>query len=151
MVWKPAVTVAALIERDGRLLFVEEKAVEGLRVLNQPAGHWEPGETLEQACSREALEESTCVFRPRYLVGVYHWHSPAANETYLRFAYGGDIEGFEEGRTLDEGILGTVWLTPEELRARSDANGLRSPLVLRCMEDYLAGRRYPLGLLDYVP
>ena len=150
-VWKPAVTVAAVIERDGRYLFVEEKAVEGARVLNQPAGHWEPGETLEEACAREAMEESACRFRPRYLIGIYRWRSPAADETYMRFAYAGDIEGFEEGRQLDRGILGTVWLTPEELRQRAAAQGLRSPLVQRCMEDHLAGRRYPLGLVDYVP
>jgi ADP-ribose pyrophosphatase YjhB (NUDIX family) len=151
MVWKPAVTVAAIIERDGRFLFVEEEAVEGARVLNQPAGHWEPGETLAEASSREALEESRCRFRPRYLVGVYRWHSEAAGETYLRFAFAGDIEGFDEGRALDTGILGTLWLSADQLRARAGEQGLRSPLVLRCVEDYLAGRRYPLELVEDVP
>jgi NADH pyrophosphatase NudC (nudix superfamily) len=151
MVWKPAVTVAAIIERDGRFLMVEEKAVEGQRVLNQPAGHWEPGETLEEATAREALEESTCRFRARELVGIYRWHSGLAGETYLRFAFCGDIDGFEQGRALDTGILGTVWLTPDELRSRAKTQGLRSPLVLRCVEDYLAGRRFPLDLLGYVP
>jgi ADP-ribose pyrophosphatase YjhB (NUDIX family) len=151
MVWKPAVTVAALIERDGRFLMVEEEAVEGERVLNQPAGHWEPGETLAEATAREALEESACRFIPRYLVGIYRWHSPQANETYLRFAFGGDMEGFETGRALDTGILGTVWLTLEELRARANTQGLRSPLVLRCVEDYAAGRRYGLDIIEYVP
>jgi ADP-ribose pyrophosphatase YjhB (NUDIX family) len=150
MVWKPAVTVAALIERDGRFLLVEEEAVEGERVLNQPAGHWEPGETLAEASSREALEESACRFKPRFLVGIYRWHSPAANETYLRFAFGGDIDGFEEGRKLDTGILGTVWLSLDELRARARTQGLRSPLVLRCVEDYVAGHRYALDLVEYV-
>jgi len=149
MVWKPAVTVAAIIERDGRFLLVEEQAVEGERVLNQPAGHWEPGETLAEASVREALEESGCRFRPRYLVGVYRWHSPAARETYLRFAFGGDIDGFDKERALDKGILGTVWLSLGELRARAE-NGLRSPLVLRCVEDYVAGHRYPLELVEYV-
>jgi 8-oxo-dGTP pyrophosphatase MutT (NUDIX family) len=151
VMWKPAVTVAAIIERGGKFLFVEERAAEGGRVLNQPAGHWEPGETLAQASAREALEESTCRFAPRFLVGIYRWHSPAADETYLRFAFGGDIQGFEGGRALDEGILGTVWLSADELRARAAVQGLRSPLVLRCVEDYLAGRRYPLDFIEYVP
>jgi 8-oxo-dGTP pyrophosphatase MutT (NUDIX family) len=149
MVWKPAVTVAAVIERDGKFLFVEEGAVEGERVLNQPAGHWEQGETLPEASAREALEESACRFMPRALIGVYRWRSPAADETYLRFAFCGDIQGFEPGRKLDHGILRTLWLSPQELRTQPGAR-LRSPLVLLCVEDYLAGRRYPLDFIAHV-
>jgi 8-oxo-dGTP pyrophosphatase MutT (NUDIX family) len=153
MVWKPAVTVAAVIERDGRFLLVEESSAEGERVLNQPAGHWEPGETLPEACAREALEESGCHFVPRALVGVYRWHSGTAGETYLRFAFSGDIEFIDTQRTLDEGIHGTVWLSAAELRALAAHQNatLRSPLVLSCVEDHLAGKRYPLDLLTYLP
>jgi 8-oxo-dGTP pyrophosphatase MutT (NUDIX family) len=147
-VWKPAVTVAAVIERDGRFLFVEERAVEGERVLNQPAGHWERGESLVEACAREALEEAACTFRPTSLIGIYSWHSGSANETYLRFAFAGDLLKLEPERKLDEGILGTVWLSVDELRAR--AARLRSPLTLRCVEDHLGGRRYPLDLIAHV-
>jgi ADP-ribose pyrophosphatase YjhB (NUDIX family) len=143
-VWKPSVTVAALVERDGRFLLVEEEDA-GEHVINQPAGHWEPGETLEEACAREALEESACRFVPRSLVGVYRWLAPAQGITYLRFAYAGDFGGFEEGRRLDQGIVRALWLTPAEIRA----SRLRTPLVWRCVEDYLAGRRYPLGLVTY--
>jgi ADP-ribose pyrophosphatase YjhB (NUDIX family) len=147
-VWQPAVTVAAIIERDGRFLLIEEDA-EGERVFNQPAGHWEPGETLEAACAREALEESACRFMPRALVGIYHWQAGANGVTYLRFAFCGDIAGFDEGRPLDRGIVRAVWLDAEEIR-RSTARH-RSPLVRQCVEDYLAGRRFPLELVRHVP
>lgn len=154
MVWKPAVTVAAVIERDGRFLFVDESPDNGERVLNQPAGHWERGETLPEACAREALEESGCVFVPRALIGVYRWKSgpQSGAETYLRFAFSGDIDSIDQHRKLDEGIHGTLWLSAEELRAhsRKHVTRLRSPLVLRCVEDYLAGRRYPLDLLAFL-
>ena len=147
MIWTPHVTVAAVIEREGRFLFIEEED-EGVPVFNQPAGHWEPGETLVEACIREALEESACRFVPRHLVGIYGWKHKAADITYLRFAYCGDIEGFEEGRALDKGILRTVWMSADELRAQG--NRLRSPLVTRCVEDYVAGRRFPLDMVENV-
>ena len=142
-VWRPSVTVAAIVERDGRFLLIEE-IDEGAMVLNQPAGHWELGETLEEACSRESLEEAACRFVPRSLVGVYRWIAPANGITYLRFAYAGDFGGFEEGRPLDRNILRTLWLTPDEIREAP----LRTPLVWRCVEDYLAGRTYPLALVQ---
>jgi len=147
MIWTPHVTVAAVIERGGRFLFIEEED-EGVPVFNQPAGHWEPGETLVEASIREALEESACRFVPRHLVGIYGWKHQAADITYLRFAYCGDIEGFDEGRTLDKGILRAVWMSADELRAQGDR--LRSPLVTRCVEDYVAGRRYPLNMVEHV-
>ena len=147
MIWTPHVTVAAVIEREGRFLFIEEED-EGVPVFNQPAGHWEPGETLVEASIRETLEESACRFVPRHLVGIYGWKHAAADITYLRFAYCGDIEGFDEGRTLDKGILRAVWMSADELRAQGDR--LRSPLVTRCVEDYVAGRRYPLDMVEHV-
>ena len=143
--WKPSVTVAAIIERDGRFLLVEEHTPEGLR-LNNPAGHLEPGESPAQGCAREALEETARVFRPTALVGVYlsRFQRPATGEdvTYLRFAFCGEVGEVLAERALDDGIVRTVWLTPAEIRASVERH--RSPLLLRCMDDYLAGRRYPL-------
>ena len=146
--WKPSVTVAAIIERDGRYLLVEEHTPEGLR-LNNPAGHLDPGESLLQAVVREALEETACVFTPEALVGVYmsRFQRPQRNEdvTYVRFAVCGRVAEVQPGRALDAGIVRTLWLTPDEIRASRDRH--RSPLVLRCVEDHLAGRRYPLEAL----
>ena len=143
--WKPSVTVAALIERDGRFLFVEEEA-DGRRVLNQPAGHLDPGESLLEACAREAMEETAHRFTPDALVGVYRWHYPLREVTFLRFAFRGRLDGVEDGRALDPEIIALHWLTREELAARSAMH--RSPLVMRCVEDYLAGRHFPLELLS---
>jgi 8-oxo-dGTP pyrophosphatase MutT (NUDIX family) len=140
--WAPRVTVAAIVERDGRFLLVEEHTPDGLR-LNQPAGHLEPGETLSDAAIREALEETACAFVPQALVGVYMTHF--AGLTYLRFAYCGVLDHGGAplaGRSLDPDIVRTVWLSADELRAQPERQ--RTPLVLRCIEDYLAGRRYPL-------
>jgi 8-oxo-dGTP pyrophosphatase MutT (NUDIX family) len=144
MIWKPNVTVAAVIERDGHFLLVEEETAQGLR-FNQPAGHWEPNETLEQGAAREALEETAYRFKPQHLLGIYRWHSDNANVTYLRFAFTGEITGHEPERALDKGIVRAVWMTPDEVRATQERH--RSPLILRCVEDYLAGKRYPLELL----
>ena len=146
MTWKPSVTVAAVMEREGRFLLVEEED-GGEPVYNQPAGHWERDETLVQACAREVLEETAHRFEPRQLVGVYRWGRPPGDLTYLRFAFCGDILGVEEGRSLDQGIVRTLWLAPEEIRALGPRH--RSPLVWRCVEDYLAGRRYPLELITH--
>lgn len=146
--WKPSVTVAAVIERDGLFLLVEEETPEGLR-LNNPAGHLEAQESPQQACAREALEETAHPFRPTALVGVYlsrfQRESTAEDVTYLRFAFCGDVGEPETGRLLDQGIVRALWMTPDEVRASVDRH--RSPLLLRCMEDYLAGRRYPLDLV----
>ncbi len=144
MVWKPNVTVAAVIARAGKFLLVEEETAQGAR-FNQPAGHLEADETLLAAAVRETLEESAYHFTPSHLVGIYRWHAIESDTTYLRFAFTGDIAGHEADRALDAGILQAVWLTPDEIRTSKMRH--RSPLVLRCMEDYLAGKRYPLDLL----
>lgn len=146
--WKPSVTVAAVIEQGGRFLLVEEQTPEGMR-LNNPAGHLDPGESPVQGCVRETLEETAHPFRPTALVGVYlsRFQRAATGEdvTYLRFAFCGDVAAPEPGRALDVGIVRTLWLTPDEVRASAERH--RSPLVLRCMDDFLAGRRYPLDLV----
>jgi ADP-ribose pyrophosphatase YjhB (NUDIX family) len=146
--WKPSVTVAAVIEREGRFLLVEEDTAEGLK-LNNPAGHLEPGESPEEGVLREVLEETTCHFTPSCVVGVYlsRFQRPATGEdvTYLRIAYGGSVGEPDPARALDEGIVRTLWMTLPELRASRERH--RSGLVLTCIEDYLAGRRYPLSLV----
>lgn len=149
--WKPSVTVAAIIERDGRFLLVEEETAEGLK-LNNPAGHLDPGESPVDGCAREALEETTHRFTPTHLLGVYlsrfqrpRTDGPVEDITYLRFAYTGELGDVVPGRTLDTGILRTVWMSPEEIRASVARH--RSPLLLRCIEDHLRGRRYPLELV----
>ena len=143
--WKPSVTVAAIIERDGRYLLVEEHTPEGLK-LNNPAGHLDPGESPQQGVVREALEETARAFTPDRLVGIYlsRFRRPAAGEdvTYLRLAFGGSVGEPDPARALDEGIVRTLWMTPDEIRASRDRH--RSPLLLRCIEDHLAGRSYPL-------
>ena len=144
--WKPNVTVAAVIERDGRFLLVEEHTPEGLR-FNQPAGHLEPGESLLEAAAREAREETAQRFVPEYLVGIYQWTRPQGDITYLRFAYGGRIEGDEPGRKLDDGIVRAVWMTIDEVRATAGRH--RSPLILQCIEDWRAGQRHSLSLVRH--
>lgn len=144
--WKPSVTVAAIIEREGRFMLVEEHTAEGLR-LNNPAGHLDPGESPEQACAREALEETAHRFTPTALVGVYlsRFQRPGEDITYLRFAFCGKLGDRVPGCTLDTGIVRTVWMTPDEIRASADRH--RSPLLLQCMEDHLAGQRFALSLV----
>ena len=145
--WKPSVTVAAVIERDGRFLLVEEETSDGL-MLNNPAGHLEPCESPQEACAREVLEETAYAFRPTALVGVYlsrAQRSSGEDVTYLRLAFRGELGARDPLRRLDHGIVRTLWLTPDEVRAAAPRH--RTPLLLRCMEDYLAGARYPLSLL----
>ena len=144
-IWRPSVTVAAVIERAGRFLLVEEE-VEGRRVLNQPAGHLDPGESLVAACRREVLEETAHHFAPRALVGIYRWHYAPKDVTFLRFCFSGEVEGFEDGRALDRGIVAARWLSLDELLRRKPEH--RSPLVEQCVRDFLAGRRFPLELLS---
>jgi 8-oxo-dGTP pyrophosphatase MutT (NUDIX family) len=157
-VWTPSVTVAAVIERDGRYLFVEEE-VGGRVVLNQPAGHWEPGETLVAACARETLEETGYEVVPTALVGVYRWHLPdgrqrgdatgaASGVTFLRFTFAGELVGWDPERPLDHEIRRVLWLDPDAPAA--EASRHRSPLVARCIADHRAGRRFPLEALVHV-
>jgi 8-oxo-dGTP pyrophosphatase MutT (NUDIX family) len=154
--WKPSVTVAAIVERDGRYLLVEELTPEGLK-LNNPAGHLDPGESPEQGAARECLEETACSFTPQWLLGVYFARlqrpgdggQAAEDITYLRFAYAGSVGAPDPGRALDTPVVRTLWLTPDEVRASAARH--RSPLVLRCIEDHLAGVRHPLGLVGADP
>jgi len=143
-VWKPSATVAAVVEREGRFLLVEER-IDGRLVLNQPAGHLDPGESLVAACRREVLEETAHRFEPTALVGIYRWHYAPKDVTFLRFCFSGRLEGAEE-RPLDRQIVAVHWLTREELIARRRDH--RSPLVQRCVDDYLAGRRFPLDVFS---
>lgn len=146
--WSPSTTVAAIIEDGGRYLLVEEHTPEGLK-LNNPAGHLEPGESPQQGVVREALEETARVFTPQALLGVYlsRFVRPATGEdiTYMRFAYSGTVGDELPGRALDDGIVRTLWLTPPEIRASVERH--RSPLLLRCIEDHLAGVRHPLAVV----
>ena len=137
----PEITVAAVAESGGRFLLVEER-IDGRLVLNQPAGHLERGETLVQAVIREVQEETAWRFSARELLGVYLWRHPRTGRFFKRFTFIGSVSGHRPEQPLDEGIVGTCWLTSDEIRARTAT--LRSPLVLRCIEDYLAGERSPL-------
>ena len=144
--WKPSVTVAAAIEREGKFLLVEEHTPEGLR-LNNPAGHLDPGESPAQGCAREALEETTYTFTPTALVGVYLNRFTRGDDeiTYLRFAFCGELGDAVPGRQLDTGIVRTVWMNIDEIRASASRH--RSPLLLQCVEDYLAGQRFDLSVI----
>lgn len=146
--WKPSVTVAAIIERDGRYLLVEEQTRFGLQ-LNNPAGHLDLGESPVAGCRREALEETTHEFEPEYLVGVYLSRTVVPTDghdvTYMRFAFAGRLGAPVAGLQLDQGIVQTVWMSPDEVYASRDRH--RSPLVWKCIEDHLRGQRYPLDLL----
>lgn len=143
----PRPTVAAVVEHRGRFLLVEEETEAGI-AFNQPAGHLEADESPVDGMIRETLEETACHVQPDALIGIYRWRSPANDTTYLRFAFSARYLGEEPGRALDEGIIRAVWLTLEEVRLLQPRH--RTPLVLRCIEDYLAGRRYPLELVSQV-
>lgn len=145
MPWTPHVTVAAIVERQGRFLVVEER-VRGALVINNPAGHLEEGESFVAAVRRETLEETGREFVPEAITGIYLWKSPRLSVTFLRIAFcGREMRHYPE-RPLDRGIVGALWLSRAELADGS--HRLRSPLVLRCVDDYLAGRRFPLDLLQ---
>jgi phosphatase NudJ len=146
--WSAKVTVAAVIEREGRYLLVEEHTPEGLR-LNNPAGHLDPGESLVQAVAREALEETAHPFTPTQVVGVYLARMvrerTGEDVSYLRIAFAGTVGEAIEGRALDRGIVRTLWLTREEIAAQTARH--RSPLLARCIADHAAGQRFALDLL----
>jgi 8-oxo-dGTP pyrophosphatase MutT (NUDIX family) len=144
--WQPDVTVATVVVRDGRLLMVEEM-VHGARVLNQPAGHLEPDETLLEAALRETLEETGWDVTLTAFIGAYQWTAPADGRHFLRMAFAAEPLAHHPGRPLDEGILQAVWMSPAELSAAAEQH--RSPLVWRVVEDFLAGRRYPLQALSH--
>jgi len=141
--WTPHVTVATVVVRDGRLLLVEE-AIDGRQVLNQPAGHLEPDESLAAAAVRETLEETGWTVRLSAFIGTYQWTAPDGTP-FLRFAYAAEPVSHDPDRPLDDGILRALWLTPAELKA--DPDRLRSPLVWQVVEDYLAGQRHPLSIV----
>ena len=141
------VTVAAVVERAGRFLLVEER-VEGRTVFNQPAGHLEPGESLLQAIQREMREETALPFEPRALVGIYQYELPEKRRTYVRFCFTGKVGQALPGAELDAEIIATHWLTLQEIQALGER--LRSPMVLRCIQDHQTGRHLPLDCLQRI-
>jgi ADP-ribose pyrophosphatase YjhB (NUDIX family) len=144
--WQPDTTVATIVVRDGRLLMVEEQA-EGRLVLNQPAGHLEPDESLQAAAVRETLEESAWTVRLTHFVGAYQWKADTGRH-YLRFAFAAEPVSLDRSLALDEGIVRALWMTPDELQQARERH--RSPLVWQVVADYLAGRRFPLSTMTQV-
>ncbi len=149
--WQPDVTVATIVEREGRLLMVEETS-NGRLVLNQPAGHLEPDESLQDAAVREALEETRWTIRLTAFIGAYQWSAPTVaaggnGRQYLRFAFAGEALDEDPSRSLDDGILRALWMTPTEVHDAAARH--RSPLVGRAVEDYMTGRRHPLDILRH--
>jgi 8-oxo-dGTP pyrophosphatase MutT (NUDIX family) len=142
--FKPNTTVAAIIEQNGKFLLVEEETDRGNRY-NQPAGHLEDNETLIDAVIRETMEEAAYEFTPEFLLGVYHWKHPHNDTTYLRFAFVGKAGVHYPMQELDDGIVQAVWMSIDEIREKSAL--MRSPQVLTCFEDYLAGKHYPLEVV----
>jgi len=144
VIWKPHATVAAIVERNGKFLMVEEEA-DGAIVYNQPAGHLDPGENLVHAAVRETREETAWQFKVEAIVGIYLWDQPGTERSFLRFAFCGSVHDHDESQALDTGILRAVWLSRDELLAMPEK--IRSPMVLSCIDDYLSGKRYPLDIL----
>lgn len=144
--WRSTVTVAAIVERRGRFLVVEEETPDGLR-LNNPAGHLDPGESPQQAVVREALEETARAFVPDAIVGVYlaRLRREGDDVTFVRIAFSGSVGEADPMRALDQGIVRALWMSADELRACRDRH--RTPLLMRCVDDHLAGRRFPLDLV----
>ena len=144
MKWQPDVTVAAVCERGGYFLLVEERSKSsGEIVLNQPAGHLEDGESIIEAVVRETLEETGCRFSPEALVGLYRLRLDSG-KTYIRYTFCGSVSDPLEGYETDPDIIQTHWLSVAQIERQ---NNLRSPLVLACIQDYLEGNRYPLSIL----
>lgn len=146
MASRPAVTVAAIVERSGSYLLVEER-IRGALVLNQPAGHVEEGESLIEAVCRETREETAWQFTPTALVGLYLWRHAQSGRTTLRIAFAGEVSGHDARARLDRGIVRALWMSREQLAAESAR--ARSPLVLQCIEDHARGRRLPLEALTH--
>jgi 8-oxo-dGTP pyrophosphatase MutT (NUDIX family) len=144
MSWRPDITVAAVAARGQQFLIVEER-IKDQAVFNQPAGHVEGGESLLAAVIRETREETAWQFTPEWLIGVYLWRNPRTRHDTLRFAFGGTVSGHNASHPLDAPIIATHWLTRAELEARNAQ--LRTPLVLRCIDDFLHGARLPLNAL----
>ena len=144
-IWKPHVTVASVIENEGKYLLVEE-TINGKQVLNQPAGHLEPDETLIDAVIRETLEETGWDFQPEHLINVYRLNLQLKNQTYLRFNFAGQALSFDPDRELDAGIDRAVWLSYDDIINAESRH--RSPLVMQAIQDYTSGIRYPLSLLQ---
>lgn len=145
MDWQPHITVAAVIERDGKFLLVEEM-VEGHVVFNQPAGHWESGESLHEAASRETLEETGWEFYPTALVGIYRWQHPRKDETFLRFTFCGQSSSEQISNDLDDGIIKASWHSAEDILALPEIK-IRSTMVIHSLQDYLDGKRFDLDLI----
>jgi ADP-ribose pyrophosphatase YjhB (NUDIX family) len=148
MIWTPRTTVAAVIERDGQFLMVRERSESGLVVLNQPAGHLEASETLVDAVMRESLEETAWAIEPEALVGIYKWRIPPDGLTYVRYCFAARPLSQDSARQLDDGILSADWIPTGEIRRLVGRH--RSPMVQQCIDDYLAGRRYPLELIHEI-
>jgi 8-oxo-dGTP pyrophosphatase MutT (NUDIX family) len=146
MIHRPDLTVAAVIEQGSEFLLVEER-VRGALVLNQPAGHVEPGESPIAAVARETFEETGWRFEPRSLTGLYLWRNPDSGRTILRLAFCGDCDSHDPDRKLDRGIVRALWLSRAAI---AQSPQLRSPMVLRCIDDYLRGERYPLSALKHL-
>ena len=144
MIWKPNVTVASIVELDGKFLMVEEESPNG-PVLNQPAGHLELDESMEDAVVRETLEETGYSFTPEAIVGSYLWHNGGNETTYYRTTYVGTVCDVTIATELDEGIIRALWMTHTEILANKDR--LRSPVILESLDDYLLGKNYPLDLI----
>jgi ADP-ribose pyrophosphatase YjhB (NUDIX family) len=145
--WQPDVTVATVVVADGRLLCVEER-VNGRLVLNQPAGHLEPDESLLDAALRETREETGWDVRMTAFLGAYQWKAPETGRHYLRFAFAAEPERHDPSRVLDDGIVQALWMTPGELLDARDRH--RSPLVWQAVADHLAGNRSPLSILQHL-
>ena len=144
MAWKPHATVAAIIERDNQFLMVEE-IISGQQVINQPAGHLAPDESLIDAVIRETQEETAWRFTPDAITGIYLWKHPENGESFLRVAFCGSCDNHDASQALDDGIQAAVWKTRDQLLQQAEK--LRSPMVIDCIDDYLAGKRFPLDLL----
>lgn len=148
MIWKPNVTVAAVVEQADRFLLVEEQIAPGSpTVFNQPAGHLEPDESLTQAVIRETLEETDYTFVPEWLIGIYHWHSTVNDTTYLRFAFSGHVTGFDPDYVRETVIVSADWYALPVIEALTMRH--RSPLVMQCIQDFIAGKRFPLEILTH--